>query len=489
MSYFSEMYENLTEGRKVRVYEMAEFLEIAPQTLYQILSGKRKPLDDEFCIRMASYLNLTIDERRRLLDAARRSRLGEKLYWQRRICHDFLMTSVSHHFSFDLVVPPETGQYEQEVQTLSSAASITEAIALICQEDSGKGQLSLLAPFNTSGLHMLISSLSRQKPDLKIVHAGWVPAQISDRQETEHFFGSLKSIVIHYFLSSAYSAFMLPEYYSVTQNPLSCFAVSSNGLVLFKPDLSAGLLIQDTAAANVYQLEFGRMIAGFEPCFSREYSIVKLIEYFGAIQKKIDSGIMVWNRQCCFAPLISRGMIERYLNPDIAGQPDFKALGSIENAVDFFSQYVLSEQKTWKTEKGAVYFPEAGIRHFLETGIIQEFPASCWLKMDKNDRLNLVSRLIDHLDDYPYRMMKENMGSQSDGFALFISGNTGYIQLRQADGEICILTIHSFRVISMIRDYLEAISRTRCLPASETRERLDNLLEEYTIRFLSEASD
>lgn len=79
MSIFSETYQKIVGDRKVRVYEMAEFLDIAPQTLYQILGGRRKPADEEFTRKLSAYLGLSVMQTEKLLEASERTRLGEEL--------------------------------------------------------------------------------------------------------------------------------------------------------------------------------------------------------------------------------------------------------------------------------------------------------------------------------------------------------------------------------------------------------------------------
>ncbi len=187
----------------------------------------------------------------------------------------------------------------------------------------------------------------------------------------------------------------------------------------------------------------------------------------------------LWNRQCCFAPFMDRRLITEYMNPDVQNQPDFRQLGSMDSVISFFTQYAERERENWKHTDGVLFFPEAGIRNFMETGIIQEFPDSCWSVMDPEDRMAVLDRLIDAIEIFPFCMMKEYMGDQQDGFAAFVSGHAGYIQLRQPDGEICILTIHNYRLISILRDYLKSVPADDYFSKEETIRRLKLLRAEF----------
>ncbi|TGY66509.1 helix-turn-helix domain-containing protein [Dubosiella muris] len=90
MHEFSEMYGRLTAGRTIRVYEMADYCQIAPQSLYQILNGKRKPTSVELVQRIADYIQVDPIGREQLLDAYFMTLWGKDVYDRRKEVTNFL---------------------------------------------------------------------------------------------------------------------------------------------------------------------------------------------------------------------------------------------------------------------------------------------------------------------------------------------------------------------------------------------------------------
>lgn len=89
MKEFAEVYEEVSQGKSVRVYEMADFCQIAPQSLYQILNGKRKPTSRDLVLRIAEYLQLRPKEREKLVNSYFMTIIGKDVYIRRKSVTNF----------------------------------------------------------------------------------------------------------------------------------------------------------------------------------------------------------------------------------------------------------------------------------------------------------------------------------------------------------------------------------------------------------------
>lgn len=92
MNEFAQMYAMLVRGKKIRVYEMAQYCRIAPQSLYQILNGKRKPTSMQLVEMIADYIELDPIGREKLIDAYVMTMIGKEVYERRAAISNFLRT-------------------------------------------------------------------------------------------------------------------------------------------------------------------------------------------------------------------------------------------------------------------------------------------------------------------------------------------------------------------------------------------------------------
>lgn len=482
MSAFSDVYQTLTEGRKIKVYEMADFLSITPATLYQILNGKRKPGSMQIAEKIVSYLNLSPEESQRLKEAAKRTLAGEEAYWQRKACADFLQTSLHELLPKELFGYSGSVPHFQTVEALHATSQIQKALLTLGAVKT-EGCLNLVLPFHCPDLMLIVQSLSACTPGLAIRQIAALPRHLDEARQVTGFFQDLKILLSLYLSFDEYSALTFGEEENGSMRPFPYFAQSPKGVLLVSRTCSEGLLIQNEEAARAYAGQLEQFIGYCQPIFEKKQSLAELFAYYAALQREIGSTLIAYSRQLCSTPLMTPSLIENILNPDIVSEPDFASFGTIQNAVHFLSEYCAAQRKQWQTVGQALFFFEDGIRAFLETGILYEFPSNLCRPLAPAERLEVVERLIESLNTLPYKMLRHGSGDVQSGFGMLVSSKHGCLQIRRSDGRLVVLTIRSLKLLSIFRDYFASLNEENYYSKEETRNRLLRLLDEYKKRF------
>ena len=77
MSLFSEMLARFVDSKSIKIYQLANLCDIERSWLQKMLTGKRKPADQEQVMNLSQALALTYTETQQLMNAYRILEMGE----------------------------------------------------------------------------------------------------------------------------------------------------------------------------------------------------------------------------------------------------------------------------------------------------------------------------------------------------------------------------------------------------------------------------
>ena len=78
MSLFSEMLARFVDSKSIKIYQLANLCGIERSWLQKMLTGKRKPADQEQVMNLSQALALTYTETQQLMNAYRILEMGEE---------------------------------------------------------------------------------------------------------------------------------------------------------------------------------------------------------------------------------------------------------------------------------------------------------------------------------------------------------------------------------------------------------------------------
>ena len=174
MSHFSELLTAFTKRAGISSTQVAGYSGLDRVTVYRFMKGKTLPKDKETVLLMAEVLRLTSDEREVLAEAYESTRLGPRVYWERRYIRSF-MRSFSGAANMVPLIQYDTEDVEEprrEAMPLGGRDSTIKRIQkeILGECEGADGEISLvMRPGIMVVMDMLLSAGKRNK-SLRVRH-------------------------------------------------------------------------------------------------------------------------------------------------------------------------------------------------------------------------------------------------------------------------------------------------------------------------------
>lgn len=87
-----------------------------------------------------------------------------------------------------------------------------------------------------------------------------------------------------------------------------------------------------------------------------------------------------------------------------------------------------------KTSGITYIFSLKGVSHFVETGVISEYPSNAYSPLELSDRIYLIRQLQQMSRTDNCKMLKDNIGNIDNELFLFVSNKKGYLMFPSQSG-------------------------------------------------------
>lgn len=192
-----------------------------------------------------------------------------------------------------------------------------------------------------------------------------------------------------------------------------------------------------------------------------------LIQHFIAS----DSPRYFFQRMPCLSGLLTEKMLERHLVPEMPVR------GQMVQAV---AQYAKVMQGRVLDQKTTMFFSEDGVRSFLETGRVDEYPKECYSPLDMEERIELVRNFLALRDQTNLRMIREEDGRAEHALNISVNAHEGYLLFKTKTERLIYLSIQEPSILTAFYDYLESMKPENFCSEEEMLARMDSLLEDMT---------
>ena len=121
-----------------------------------------------------------------------------------------------------------------------------------------------------------------------------------------------------------------------------------------------------------------------EPLFERLDTVQSQLGYTETLIRHFiasDSPRYFFQRMPCLSGLLTAEMLERHLVKEMPGR---------EQMIRAVAQYAKVMQTQVLDKKTTMFFSEDGIKSFLDTGRVDEYPKECYSPLDFDERIALI---------------------------------------------------------------------------------------------------
>lgn len=120
----------------------------------------------------------------------------------------------------------------------------------------------------------------------------------------------------------------------------------------------------------------------------------------------------------CLTPYITPEMVENILFRNFPDRAFF---------IEKFKEHVQELTLRRKTSGITYIFSLKGVLHFVETGVISEYPSNAYSPLELSDRIYLIRQLQQMSRTDNCKMLKDNIGNIDNELFLFVSNKKGYL--------------------------------------------------------------
>lgn len=243
--------------------------------------------------------------------------------------------------------------------------------------------------------------------------------------------------------------------------------LTSRYTCLMTSDFSRGYLTNDPATLRMLSDIYENYLAHLSLLFSPFTTDGKQFEYNLNLIQNSSEGYS-FQMSPCLTPHLTPELLDKYVIKEIPDRQEF--LSTIKNYV----------QHTFENSTPAIHriCSIDGIRKFLETGTLSEYPPEIYTPIDLPDRIQLLSGLLRDVNNGFLKILKQNIGSLENEIFLYISKSQGYLAFQHtADAPLIYLNIEEPGLIYAFWDFCASLTSDLFFTSAEAETELKNLLK------------
>ena len=478
MSEFSQLFSDYVHAKDIKIYSMAAYCGMDRSTMYKILRGKRTPSSEEMVKKIAGFMQLTPLEQNSLLESFRITVTGRSNYYRRKDVFHFLSTFTSEP---DPLIPRQTGaspmDFSESVVPLCGESHISGVLLNIAalEAKTENGYIRMLVQPDFTSFFEQLNHIILKKDALTIEHIMCFNNNPEiPNSKRDYNLHCLKSILPLYTAGCRYHPYY---YYDNIISRLDSFhlfpymMLTSQYAVTFSEDMSNGILYSRKDILDFLSEIYSAYLEQAPPMLRGMGDVFGQLNYIQSLCSELKTPEYSFQMIPCLTPFFTRELVTRCLSHHIPERDRF---------IDLFCHYASERYRSFAATHPVFICSEDGIRHFLETGRMEEYPYDIYSPPEMSDRIFMITRLLESLDTIRLRLLRENIGNVTHGISVYVNSNAGYIQFSLSDGTIVYLDIEESSLLNTFRDFFENMDDSMFYSEKEIPERLRMLIKEFS---------
>ena len=167
------------------------------------------------------------------------------------------------------------------------------------------------------------------------------------------------------------------------------------------------------------------------------------------------------------------------LTPEMLKHHLVKEMPERDQMIQAVAQYAKVMQTQVLDKKTTMFFSEDGIKSFLETGRVDEYPKECYSPLDFDERIALIRRFLALRDRANLRMIRETKERAEHALNISVNANEGYLLFQTRTERLIYLSIREPSILMAFYDYLESMKPEELCTEEEMLERVEAILHEF----------
>lgn len=485
MSGFSDKLEQCMKECGINAAELAQELGVDRTTIFRYMKGKREPKDAKIVKGIADALHMTLQDRKQFMEEYDNLILGEQVvkgyqYVERLFKHLGNEKQEHRNTFWDIKKQAEVNFF-----CLNSRREIEMCVlalfwALEQREEEVVLQI-LMQPEYEEIQNALSDIFGKQKVEnIRIEQIICLEQQVQKSYENLERFQQVLPLC---FSDISYEA---RYYYDSVKNHINEMSwtpnviLAGNCAVQFDYDMSQGIFVCNEKYAGAIRSQYEHFRGRSLPLVIKGSGVKEIMPFYEELLTRTENRtVAVTFTEPCIGSCISREICEAYLMSFLEKE---QLIAQLEH---FYGKWKGTEYLPPEEEnevKVESYFCMKGIRRFMETGIMREFPESYYHPAPMKLRRLILARMIKLLKSGRglYRLLPEEV-SLPENISFYWGADEKQLCINCIKPEdILQIKIGEPGICQVFRQWLEYMDKKgMMLSVEETLDALRRLAEEY----------
>ena len=447
MIKFGKQLEHYIKRRNLTIKSAAEMFGMDRATLHKILSGQRKLKNEQVLESISEALMLTSDEYSDLLKKYRIGLMGEDVFERRNKVSDvisYLSANEQNKVLLDYHMTEEDELEElPEVMVVNEHLALLKNISTLLMKERLEGGDILFIAQPSAMLNEIIFNVCTDEGSGSVKHIFCMDNNCSESCANEYNLDILKYVCKMSSLKQKY----IPQYYY--DNAAGCFSqgallsdtiITEHFFIRLEKKFNEGVFCSNETAVKLYRQKA-------EVLESRSHAFLYPVEGFKSLidyYYELNTLDYIYYYQPCMVFASPDDILRKYMRmpKEIEGtfltkMGEFKSAAISRSVIDIFS--------------------EAGLKEFMETGLIAEVPDVLYERPALEDRKSILRSMIylAESDIFRYRILKPELCSYEKGFHMH--GTSELLKVSPAKNEPQNMTFVNIReksILNAFKDYI-----------------------------------
>ena len=480
MSEFSDLLTEYTHRKGTRIYSLAEYCGMERSMMYKVIRGKRMPSSIKTLDKISKFLHLTPSEYQELSTAYKVSLEGRDNYYRRRDIMNFLNNFRNIMDTGVSLLPPRTYFSSDGPNiALTTASEVNQAVYTLVTHliEGEERRLCIIAPPEFTFLIELLTSLMKEEDSISIDH-------IMCLNNNEHITSDKKNYNLHCLmkilpLCTCGCSYQPYYYYDNITSRLDTFRLfpyliltESRALVLSET-FETGFMTKQPDFLRLLKNIFSDYRKKARPLLQKISDVSSQLAYVQEFLRDDTSVEYSFQMTPCMTDLLTEEFLEKYIISELPARQSF-----IHNLM----LHVTNTHERHQNRNLILIFSLEGIREFLETGLLEEYPSDIYLPPRPEDRLKLIKRFADecHSGSHRIRMLKHSIGTVKNGANIYITPGAGYLLFTpNGSNSPVYLNIQESGLTNAFLDFFETLDSELFYTQDEALSRLNELVIQF----------
>ncbi len=491
MSAFSEYLKQYLEEKEITAAELAQEMKMDRSTVFRYTTGTRAPSDIDIVRKIANALQMQNSDKIRLLGEYDRATLGEKTVNSYQYVRKLLgnLKNVTEEIS------PDAGKWKQ-------AAALPGAEGNICLESRKEIEMCATALFEAAKqenkeVYLLVQPVYReiQEQVQRVFQGSSVKVEqiICLEQDFRKSHENLDALGLVLPLGFTDIVYEVRYYYDSISSHFNemCWMpnviLAESQALLFDYKMLRGVFFQEENIVSVFRKQYGAIRERTEKLMAKLDGVDEALKFYVEIEGKVfdeenSTMLETLGFQPCVGLCICSNIYEECVYPFQGKDAFIQAMARERGDWDGLKRV---RERMGREIQTTSYFQMEGLKEFMETGIVREFPLRLYRPLPMEKRKLVLGRILCQIEegDSVYRILPENIEIPENIFFYLSDEKIFFMRVMPItkSGFVQVQVLEK-GIYSAFRRFVEYLEQRKLLRSSEeSLEMLRGFAKEYGV--------